>query len=153
MGMTGNGSSDGSSGSTKEAKNEEPVSRIWACVSANGIFALFWTLKMKKTLWWLLVNIVSHSVFMGLAVLTGYTVEIMTDTEFESGIEFEDTSALLLVLLILALMPLIYVPPIYFMWRWTTEFNTRIFGYKSKNDWKKAGSPTPVPKENWFDGK
>ena len=131
-------------------KKEEPVSRFWACLFANGLAALFWTLKMKKTLWWLLVNIVSHSVFMGLAVLTVSTAEIMTDTEFESGIEFEDTSVLPLALLILALMHLFYVPPIYFMWRWTTEFNTRIFGYKSKADWKKAGSPEPLPKSEWF---
>lgn len=28
--------------------DDKPVSRFWACLFANSIFALFWVLKMKK---------------------------------------------------------------------------------------------------------
>lgn len=47
----------------KENKNEEPVSRFWACFFAVGIFALFWTQKMKKTRIWILMAVPISFVF------------------------------------------------------------------------------------------
>ncbi|MDA7940288.1 MAG: hypothetical protein MPJ06_08280 [Nitrosopumilus sp.] len=105
--------------------DEEPVSRFWACVFANGIFALFWTLKIRKTLLWLGLSVLTYVLTIAAFAIVPY-----------SGIAIIYIAS--------------FVIPIYFMFRWTTEFNTRIFGYTSRKKWRRAGSPPPLPKSQWF---
>lgn len=124
---------------------EEPVSRFWACVFANGLGALFWTLKMKKTPKWLAVSI--GFALVGVGILTaGFAILTPVDE-----INQKDPWRMFFGLFLLAgyIFPML-APPIYFMLRWTTEFNTRVFGYKSKADWKRAGSSAPPPRSEWF---
>ena len=118
----------------KHGLAEEPVSRLWACIFSPTIFALFWTSKMKKTRIWI-------AAFVSMMIL-GIILRIVVTVSVMSGSPL--------------LIPLLFLPGgimIYLMFRWTTEFNQRVFGYKSKKGWRRAGSPDPPPVSEWFEGK
>jgi hypothetical protein len=111
-----------------EDKNEEPVSRFWACFFALGIFALFWTQKIEKTRKWILMALLSYVVnIFGSGLM--YTDEYLNSTSTINEIIF-----ISYVIILLILLPLI----IYFMFKWTTKYNLKNFGYKSKKEWKRS---------------
>lgn len=96
---------------------EEPVSRFWSCFFSTSIFALNWTQKMKKTRKWLLLLPI---------IIFGMVLNRIPNT---SNNVFD------LSTIILSLLTMILV--IYFMFKWTTQYNLKNFGYTSKREWKK----------------
>ena len=107
--------------------NSEPVSRFWACFFSFSIFGLVWTQKMKKTRKWIpiftfvmITNIIDRILW--------HMDEYWNSTNAINEIIFWIYDLVSLGSLGLA---------IYFMLRWTTEYNLKVFGYKSKKEWKR----------------
>ena len=129
-----------------------PVSRFWACVFANGLFALCWTQKMKKTRKWILIYstyfIILFSIISGSAIYNTVNTfdesisnEIILNKVIETGVipkNFSPDIAEITVIILFSFLVLVsYTLPIYFMLRWTTQYNLENFGYKSKKEWSK----------------
>lgn len=109
-------------------KEPEPASRFWACFCAVFPLGLFWTQKMKKTQKWLIIA-------LGIPLLSSWvSTEIISMISEISG-ERELYALLPLVGMSIGLSA--HTILIYFMFRWTTQYNLEHFGYKSKREWKK----------------
>ncbi|ABK77138.1 hypothetical protein CENSYa_0505 [Cenarchaeum symbiosum A] len=105
-------------------KHNAPVSRFWACFFAGSIFALFWTLKMKKTRRWLVVSLLSIPINMLIAYAAGegyYAAEWTISHYYMLGV---DLGFLALV--------------IYLMYGWSTAYNMEKFGCSSRGQWNGA---------------
>lgn len=116
--------SDASAPTPDNKDNGEPVSRFWACFFSNSIFALFWTFKMKKTLKWLGISVSTWIAGM-LLILFAF---MMVDDGYPDAA----------TVLIWVGICIPFVPLIYFMYRWTTQYNLKHFGYRSQDLWKEA---------------
>ena len=109
---------------------QRPVSRFWACFFSPSLFALLWTLKIKKTRIWILIIILSSfgtSAVSLLAELAILDVNLL-----------DELSVFIFVAIVIFGAIIQSVVPIYFMYRWTSEFNLKNFGYESKAEWTKA---------------
>lgn len=98
--------------------NLVPISRFWACVFVNSIFALLWTQKMKITRKWIWYMVVILSLDIFGIVGSGLV-----------AIELIDNLSILSFVLSIIL--------IYLMFKWTTQYNLENFGYESKKEWEK----------------
>lgn len=122
--------------------DNEPVSRFWACFFSASIFALVWTFKLKKTRLWILLFL-GINIGMGVLIIGSVGDELMlTDDEYNRQY-FESESSYIQELIILEIIfsilsLLTYIPFIYFMFKWTTEYNLATCGYKNKKEWKKS---------------
>lgn len=115
---------------------EEPVSRIWACVFSVTIFALLWTQKMQKTRLWLVVWGGSYLAAVGLIFPFSFFLDsILPASATELGYNLVGNMTTFVVIAI----------PVYFMLRWTTAYNTKMFGYSSKRAWKKNNTQRQEP--------
>ena len=119
--------------------NKKPVSRFWACLFAPSIFALIWTLKIKKTRKWLILIICTIVLSNVVINMNG---EIIYDEYYKKSMNqelmyFEDhpTPDLTMFIIIGFISP---IPMIIFMFKWTTSYNLATCGYKSKGEWKKS---------------
>ena len=117
--------------------NAEPISRFWSCFFSHGIFALFWTLKMKKTRMWLLLCILPQIIFSvipyALIPLVPNGVENIYLGFFFVGVAY--------------IPMLLWVNSIYFMYKWTSIYNLKEFGYESHGQWRSSQKPdAPTPK-------
>lgn len=110
-------------------RSEVPVSRLWACLFAGTIFALLWTQKMKKTRKWIMIIVIPIMIPVGVmsALETG-----LSDDRISDAAAFGAVAHLVFLYVVGP------VVSIYFMFRWTTEYNLRTFGHKSKGDWARA---------------
>ena len=109
------------------AINQKPLSRFWACFFSFSVFGILWVYKMKKTRKWIpivVVSVITSIIDRGLLIQEEYWYP----TSFESSLIFNIYDFISIVVFVLA---------IYFMFRWTTEYNLRNFGFKSKKDWKR----------------
>ena len=106
--------------SEENKPEEKPVSRFWACFFSTSIFALLWTQKMEKTRKWILIMIITSlgSIFV---VIVSETME-----------------GLLLFITIFIPTIIFMFLPIYLMFRWTTEYNLKKFGFKSRKEWVRS---------------
>lgn len=119
------------SGGTSKGREEQPKSRFWSCFFANSIFALLWTLDMKKTLKWLAVGATTYGtaflvLFLGMAV-----------GEFLPEIGYELSTAVTLTFIIIIFVA-DWPVSMFFMYRWVTAYNLEHFGYASKSELDKA---------------
>ncbi|RNJ76194.1 MAG: hypothetical protein D9C04_02245 [Nitrosopumilus sp. B06] len=116
--------------------SDSPVSRFWACFFSHSIFALFWTIKMEKVQRWILISILSTGSTYGgffayfVAVEFAEKSNVLYDMAFVFG----------MILFGMGISASI-VLPIYFMYKWASEYNVENFGYESKIEWK-MGSNT-----------
>ncbi len=123
---------------------QRPVSRFWACFFSPSLFALLWTLKIKKTRIWILFFIL-FSIELELYYLLLNELETL-DANFLDELtilvaNFLDelfVFGLLLSALMIFNAFIWCVVHIYLMYRWTSEFNLKNFGYESKAEWTKA---------------
>ena len=104
-------------------RKERPMSRFWSCFFAGSIFALYWTLPMKKSIKWALQ-------FVGL-----WLVSIGAGLAVETVIMVENYGAAMGIWAI-SLGPLAVI--IIVMYRWVSAYNLEHFGYASKSEWDKA---------------
>ena len=123
--------------------DEIPVSRFWSCLFSTGLVALFWTQKMKKTRKWILALAATYAMNFVIGIIFQGVGHLIFPNGVTEYVGFYSV-------LIIAMLFLPLAIPIYFMFRWTTDFNTRVFGYSSKKRWKEAGYPDPIPKSDWF---
>ena len=113
-----------------------PVSRFWACFFASSIFALLWTQKMKKTRRWIVIMFAPTTIMI---VVPAIVVSYMTGMDmFATPEDMWDTNALFTIFGFLIYIPVGIAVPIYFMFKWATEYNLLNFGYKSKYEWEQA---------------
>ena len=147
----------------EKSKTEKPVSRFWACFFSMSIFALLWTGKMQKTRKWILL----FSLFVFIVffadptmypdgydensnfwhVLPNPSLEMFLDNTVKEHLpDYYSTDLVFgLSYLFLSLYERIvfigaFFIIIYFMHKWTSQYNFDNFGYKSKREWKKANS-------------
>lgn len=99
---------------------DKPPSRFFACLFSGSLFALLWTYKIKKTRKWpLLVSIEL------LVLLVGGIIDVSAGTEF----------TFTTVMILLGITTIIRV---HRMYKWITEYNLGIYGYKSAGALYKA---------------
>ena len=133
------------SNSSSNSFHGEPVSRFWACLFSPSIFALIWTLKLKKTRMWLILII---GINIGVAVLSSALISDagnLTLIEGDYNKNYMDQELIYLeeypVLEMTSLTIISFlsiIPFIILMFRWTTAYNLATCGYKSKGEWKKS---------------
>lgn len=148
--------------SEEKKSKDEPVSRFWAMFFAPSVFALLWTNKMKKTQKWILLFGSFLFVWFVLDVMLNPILTLSDEDtilyydqpnpqieNFLNGLinsdGFDSYVAYVLGLFVTVLYnAVVYVGSIlvlmYYMHKWTTQYNFKNFGYKSKRDWKKANS-------------
>ena len=101
----------------------EPVSRSFACFFSTSIFGLLWTQKMRKTRKWLLVCLVSQ-----IPIMIAFYIIFQLDIGNDSG----------LIGIVLGGYFFSWISPCYFMYKWATAYNLKMFGYKSERAWKRS---------------
>lgn len=111
------------------AKNAEPVSRFWACFFSSSILGIYWTQKMKKTRKLILIIILVSCMY--------YTSMILPLDNDRVDSMLEGLFSIVIFVFILSSLIISLILPIYFMYKWTTEYNLKMFSYKSKKEWKK----------------
>ena len=120
--------------------HEKPVSRFWACLFSASIFALIWTLKLKKTRMWLILII---GINIGVAVLStaliGDTGNLTLEGDYNKNYMDQESIYPVLEMTSLTIISFLSIIPfIILMFRWTTAYNLATCGYKSKGEWKKS---------------
>ena len=109
-------------------QNQKPISVFWACFFSMGIFALLWTEKMKKTRKWIAVILFTILVEMLIVLLS-----LSNETMYDEG----DTGIDLLFILIFIPITVHIILPVYYMYKWTSNYNLENFDHESSKDWKK----------------
>ncbi len=136
-----------------------------------SIFALLWTQKMQKTRKWIILYALFFTVFVALDYLLYPSSDIILFQNLDSPyiehneplVSFlnpifyniapnenhEDVifflSFLLMALYELVVLFGVILVNVYFMLKWTTQYNLKNFKYKSKREWKKVN----LPKRDW----
>ena len=134
-------------------RGEQPVSRVWACVFSFSIFAVLWTNKMKKTRRWAVLFSLLVLVQVGDAMLYAYDDDYMYSdwwipkysnpylVDTMQGIVPDAAAYAVSVVLTIAWDWVVWIgiifAMVYYMFKWTTRYNLKNFGYKSKRDWKR----------------
>jgi hypothetical protein len=112
---------------------QKPVSRFWACIFANGLIGLLWSMKFKKARKHLVLLAVPVVVFVGIS----YTNTGVIDSELDPDMltvpdSLDHTQTFGLVFSVVWAVVMMY-----FMYRWSTEYNLMTCGFESKGEWKK----------------
>ena len=93
-----------------QEKSKLPISRIWSVILSTSIFGLYWMTSLKKVQIWLCM-------FVPM-VLTG----TFSHVESVAGV-------------MVLVFSFVFVGLLMFMtFKWTTEYNLKHFGYKTKGE-------------------